>query len=128
MAFFCVFAHDRELIAGKTCMKRALFQPTWAWNHSCIQSSVIACRWQQAILASVAAILAACVIVSVVTVAQSTALLATDMTLSKGLLKAGKVRSRPKNNADEQNLHCVHALSMSARRNMTRKIVALIAI
>lgn len=48
-------------------------------------------RGRQAITASYAVVMLACVMVSTVMVAQPTALLATDMTLSRGVVKAGKV-------------------------------------
>lgn len=52
----------------------------------------ILCRGRRAIAAALATVMALCVIVTVGMVAQPTALLATDMTLSTGLSRAGKVR------------------------------------
>ena len=59
------------------------------------------CRGRRAVTASLGAIMAVCVMISVVMVAQPAALLATDMTLSKGLLKAGKVQAHSQHCAAE---------------------------
>ncbi|CAL5224118.1 g6750 [Coccomyxa viridis] len=59
------------------------------WLLTC--QARMASRGRRAITASLGAIMALCVMISIVMVAQPAALLATDMTLSKGLMKAGKV-------------------------------------
>ena len=55
----------------------------------------VLCRGRQAITASLAVVMLACVMVGAVMIAQPAALLATDMTLSRGSVKAGKVCADP---------------------------------
>ncbi len=85
-------------------MPRLILQRTYKVTllsiHAVLRCESDCCRGRRAITASLGAIMALCVMISIVMVAQPAALLATDMTLSKGLMKAGKVRAYPSTAAE----------------------------